>query len=422
MPSVTGSSASTSSHSSRRSIGRVRPKVTVARVPRGHLFEPMEYWDGTGWQPDRTRAKSIVPATGRRINADQFEWTGERFVSVNKEGDWWGDRILLAESTSPTGPFEVYDVIEAPVKCDPAECNSFFATWVPADAARRTDGSLVISLAHNRWDGVVSSLYRPSFHRVAAPTYLPPGGTIEVRLPPGTAAAAINVAVVGAGEPGFITAYPCDRRRPNASNVNHVHEPVVSNLVFARSGRHGSSVSLFAVRDGARGRSVRNLRCDERLPSAHPPGANRRHTSRHRCRTATSRRRRGAPLPRAGHGDRRRRRTQRRRGRADRTGLCDRVPVRSSSTTDIERQLRQRAGRVEPGRRPTVVGGRRVHLLPGGDGPRRRPVGSLRPDGAGHARRCGPAGRHPRVPAAASCACRRGAHRSMFPPIPTLRC
>ena len=29
--------------------------------------------------------------TGRRINANQFEWTGAGFVSVNKEGDWWGD-------------------------------------------------------------------------------------------------------------------------------------------------------------------------------------------------------------------------------------------------------------------------------------------------------------------------------------------
>ena len=113
--------------------------ITVARVPRGKLFDPPRYWDGSNWQTDPARARPIITSADRRINANQFEWTGERFVSVNKEGDWWGDTIYLAESSSPTGPFRIYDSIIAPVKC--ADCNSFFATWVPAAAARRAPTS-----------------------------------------------------------------------------------------------------------------------------------------------------------------------------------------------------------------------------------------------------------------------------------------
>ena len=207
-------------------------RITVARVPRGRLFDPLRYWDGASWVADPDRAAPVIDAGGRRINADQFEWTGARFVSVNKEGDWWGDRILLSESVAPTGPFRVYEEIRAPIKC--AECNSFFATWVPAAAARRTDSSFVISLAHNRWDGVVSAWYRPSFHRVTAPTHSPSGSTFELTLPAGTGAAALNVAAVGPHGPGFLTVYPCDAGRPEASNVNHVGRPVVSNLVLAR--------------------------------------------------------------------------------------------------------------------------------------------------------------------------------------------
>ena len=106
----------------------------------------------------------------------------------------------------------------------------------------------VISLAHNRWDGVITSLYRPTFHRVVAPIHLPAGAALELSLPTGTSAAAINVAVVGPEGPGFLTAYPCADGRPIASNVNHVNEPVVSNLVLARPDLDGR-VCLYSLAD-----------------------------------------------------------------------------------------------------------------------------------------------------------------------------
>ncbi len=218
--------------------------ITVARVPRGRLFEPPSYWDGRSWQPDPGRAAPIIETRDRRINANQFEWTGARFVSVNKEGDWWGDTILLAESTSPAGPFTVYRELAAPVKC--AECNSFFATWIPAAAVGRTDNTLTMSLAHNRWDGVITSLYRPTFHRVPAPIFLPADSTFELQLDAGVTTAAINVLAVDPLAPGFVTVHPCANGLPLASSVNHVNEPVVANLVLARPDDDGR-VCLYSL-------------------------------------------------------------------------------------------------------------------------------------------------------------------------------
>lgn len=163
---------------------------------------------------------------------------------MNKEGDWWGDTIYLAESESATGPFRVYDQIGAPVKC--VVCNSFFASFVPAAAVRRAVDRFVISLAHNRWDGVVTSLYRPTFHQVTAPAHLPAGATFELTLRSDIGAAAINVAVVDPHQPGFVTAYPCAEGRPVASNVNFVGEPVVSNLVLVRPDDDGR-VCLYSL-------------------------------------------------------------------------------------------------------------------------------------------------------------------------------
>lgn len=207
-------------------------EVTVGRVPVGRLSDVPQYWNGATWQADPRRAAPIIETRSRRINADQFEWTGARFVSVNKEGDWWGDTIILSESRSPTGPFAVYDVIAAPVKC--ADCNSFFATWVPARAVDRADRSFVIALSHNRWDGVITSLYRPTFHRVGAPRHVPARWVFELDVGSDVGAAAINVTTVDPSTAGHVTAYPCATGLPLASNLNHAIEPVVANLVLAR--------------------------------------------------------------------------------------------------------------------------------------------------------------------------------------------
>ena len=56
----------------------------------------------------------------------------------------------------------------------------------------------------------------------------------------GVAAATVNVTVTEPDGPGFITAYPCDRDRPTASNLNFVAGQTVPNLVTVRLSAAGT--------------------------------------------------------------------------------------------------------------------------------------------------------------------------------------
>ncbi len=224
------------------------PRVTVGRVPRGRLLDPPTYWNGSSWQADPGAAQPVIETVGRRINANQIEWTGGSFVSVNKEGDWWGDTIYLARSARATGPFTIFDSLPAVPKC--LDCNTFFADWVPASAASRPPSTLVFALGHNRWDGVISAVYRPTFHKVPAPPLLAAGNTFELTVPGGgdLAAVVMTVAAVLPRSAGHVTAFPCDRERPTASNLNYLGPDVVANLVVVRPDAAGR-VCLFSLAD-----------------------------------------------------------------------------------------------------------------------------------------------------------------------------
>ena len=49
---------------------------------------------------------------------------------------------------------------------------------------------------------------------------------------PGAVAATLNVTAVAGGAAGHLTVYPCDQKRPTASNVNYAANAVVPNAVF----------------------------------------------------------------------------------------------------------------------------------------------------------------------------------------------
>lgn len=53
-------------------------------------------------------------------------------------------------------------------------------------------------------------------------------------VPPGSAAAVLNVTAAEALAPGFLTVWPCDEPRPLASNLNYVAGQNIPNLVFTR--------------------------------------------------------------------------------------------------------------------------------------------------------------------------------------------
>ena len=64
-------------------------------------------------------------------------------------------------------------------------------------------------------------------------------------VPAGAVAAVVNVTVVHARGPGFVTVFPCGSDRPTASSLNFVAGSTVPNGVIAKIGV-GGKVCLFA--------------------------------------------------------------------------------------------------------------------------------------------------------------------------------
>ncbi len=140
--------------------------VTVARVPRGQLLATPTYWTGSGWRPDPAAAVPVIETAGRMVNATQIVRANSSWMAITKVGDWWGDRILVERASRATGPFSIVADIAAIPKCA-VDCNTYFASWIPtADPTR-----LVFGLSHNRWDGIATEVYRPTFASVAAPVH-----------------------------------------------------------------------------------------------------------------------------------------------------------------------------------------------------------------------------------------------------------
>ena len=106
--------------------------------------------------------------------------------------------------------------------------------FTPVDPIRIVDSRLVSS---------TESCWFASFGR------LPGYGTTAFDLgghagvPHRAPGVVLNVTVTDAVAPGFLTVYPCDRVRPNASSLNYRTGTTVANAVFARLGDGG----LFCI-------------------------------------------------------------------------------------------------------------------------------------------------------------------------------
>ncbi len=138
--------------------------VYLARVPKGQPLADPEYRTATGWTADDAAAVPVISATANRlVNPSQVQWDGHRYLAVTKDSDWFGLQVFVDRAPDPWGPWTTYDVVSPPAKCE--GCNTYFASWVPW---RNVDGSLIIGLSHNRWNGHFTSAYRPTFLTVAS--------------------------------------------------------------------------------------------------------------------------------------------------------------------------------------------------------------------------------------------------------------
>jgi hypothetical protein len=140
--------------------------VSVARVPRGRLGQEPTYWDGSRWSPRRARAVNVAPLRGRdgtvrSVNPMQVARVGGCWIAVTKVGDWFGQTIHLDRAPTPRGPWKNVAVVPAPTLGPTATHNTYFASFVGG-----TRAAYVVGLSNNRWDGTLSSAYRPTFRTI----------------------------------------------------------------------------------------------------------------------------------------------------------------------------------------------------------------------------------------------------------------
>ncbi len=64
--------------------------------------------------------------------------------------------------------------------------------------------------------------------------------TLRLTVPPGAAAAAVNLTATWPRGPGYLTAWPCDEPRPLASNLNFARHQTVANLAISRVAADGT--------------------------------------------------------------------------------------------------------------------------------------------------------------------------------------
>ncbi len=140
------------------------PNVNVARVPRGRFDVALEYWNGYAWVADPAAAVPVIPRENRLVNPTQVIFDGHQFVAVTKEGDWWGDTIYLDVAPAAQGPWRTYNTIAVPDGC--SICNTYFASIVPW---RAVDGSLILGLSRNTFEGILTGLYSPRFFTAPPP-------------------------------------------------------------------------------------------------------------------------------------------------------------------------------------------------------------------------------------------------------------
>lgn len=135
-------------------------QVRVARVPLGRLELRPEYFTGDGWSADASRAAPIDFAGERTINPVSIQNINGTFVSVSKEGDWWGTTIFVDTASAATGPWTTVASLKPPTKC--FACNTYYASLMPW---RQPDGSLVVALSNNAWDMRAVAYPRPWIYR-----------------------------------------------------------------------------------------------------------------------------------------------------------------------------------------------------------------------------------------------------------------
>jgi hypothetical protein len=186
-----------------------------ARPAGGSVFELM--------LDDRVPAD----ATALVMNVTATEATAEGFVTVYPCAAGRPTASNLNVTAGLTAP----NLVTVAVGADRRVC---FFTSVPTHLLADLAGSYTTSSTVGYFGVVPERLVDT---RVDPGRLIAAAGTTQITFGPATVgspdivvALVLNITVVGPKAAGFVTAYPCDVQRPNASNLNFVVDQVVPNL------------------------------------------------------------------------------------------------------------------------------------------------------------------------------------------------
>jgi hypothetical protein len=264
-------------------------EVRVARVPRGMLHVAPEYWTGSDWVADRSRATIVL----RRpvVTPVSVERHAGRYVSVAKLDDWFGSELVVDVADHPAGPFVEVGRYPVAPRCD--VCNTYGAHLLPwLDHS----GDLLVVLSSNAWDMRISlrdgRLYRPAVVTLPLPQTVSPAatgspltlhpvvptrlldtrtgtggrtgplragevlvvGSTTLRFPVLPSALYGNLVLTEPDAAGYLQAWPCDQARPPTSVLNAGPGQTVANgalLLLSATGELclSSSMTTHVVLD-----------------------------------------------------------------------------------------------------------------------------------------------------------------------------
>jgi hypothetical protein len=148
-------------------------KEYLARVPAGEFGARPEYYTGAEWSSNGDDAKPI----SERFyvsNAMQPRFVEDRWISVVKRDEFWGNRLVVDVADEPEGPWRtVYDeeyVEITPAGVDTELLNSYQPIVLPKLDANG-DAIILVSQNARRWSNAVADprLYRPRALAVELP-------------------------------------------------------------------------------------------------------------------------------------------------------------------------------------------------------------------------------------------------------------
>ncbi|MGY1744375.1 DUF4185 domain-containing protein [Blastococcus sp. SYSU D00695] len=126
-------------------------ELYVARLPVARATDgsAMQYWDGTGWQDDATRAAPVLGALDGVAQTLSVDRVGDRWLAVSKLGGDLGDSIAIWSADGPTGPWTVQPVLSSP---DGHDTGDLQYTPMGHPDVRTPSGQLLVSVSRNTTD------------------------------------------------------------------------------------------------------------------------------------------------------------------------------------------------------------------------------------------------------------------------------